>query len=445
MTAHRLPRVLLSWLLVLVIFSAPLPVHRYLLERPYNTLYFEFTAFIIYLSDIYAALFILATAITLIAKHLKLHFGLPGLTVPLLLLPIAALLSVHWATDPALAAHFATRLLLLFFLYLAIINAPISTIIVQAGLAIVVVVQGLTAVLQFWQQHHLGLAWLGEIPIEPVSGLSILVVNGRIWLRAFGLTPHPNILGGYLAAFLLIVATRFLETNGRARWLWAGTAVLGLGGLLLSFSRSAWVGLFIAGLILLIYLMGQAETRQRYLRLIMPLTIIGLVALVAFAWTQRDLLFSRLQRPDNVQETRSMSERQTLNQIAFRIIQEHPWRGVGAGQISYHMDNYTDEYPSVAPQPVHNMPILLTAEFGILGGLLWLWLTLYPLVITAQLWRQGQRSLWTLSLALALLVLAITDFFDFYSWGWQQGRMLRWLLFGLWAQAVYDPQNRQIG
>jgi O-antigen ligase len=335
-----------------------------------------------------------------------------------------------------LAAHFATRLLLLWLLYLAIINLAPQRTIIQAGMGAVLVVQGLTAVLQFHRQHNLGLARLGEVPISLAGDFSVLTANSTNWLRGYGLTPHPNVLGGILAALLIVVAASVLQTNGRARWLWAGTAVIGLGGILYSFSRSAWLGLLIATLILFTWYMTQPGTSQPVLRFTLPIMIVGLLTLSAFAWTQRQLLLSRLTRPANPQEIRSLSERQALNQITLRLIAENPWLGLGAGQLSYHIDTYAGQLPDTEAQPVHNMPLLLTAEFGIPGGLIWLGLMLAPLIIAGQLWRKSQLDLWILSLTLALLVLAVTDLFDFYSWGWQQGRMTRWILFGLWAGAV---------
>ena len=437
MTTNQRAGTLLSWSLALLIFSAPLTLKLYVWERPYQSLYFEFTAFIVYLSDIFALLFVLATTMYLAVKRISLRFGPPVMTLPLLLLPFLALLSTHWATDAALAAHAATRLFLLFWLYLAIVNLHPSRTVVQVGIAALILVQGVTAVFQFWQQHNIGLAWLGEIPIEPVGGFSILPANGTLWLRAYGLTPHPNILGGLLAALLILVAVRFLETGGRSRWLSSGTAVPGLAAILFSFSRSAWLGLLLASLILLTCLLVQPDMRLHYLRLTLPLLIIGIVILALFAWTQRGLLLGRLTRPANNQEIRSMSERQALNKISFRLIQENPWQGVGVGQLPYHIDARAIQFPDLQPQPAHNMILLLTAELGIFGGLLWLWLMLTPLIVSAQQWYKAQLDLWTLGLALALLVLAVTDLFDFYSWGWQQGRLLRWLLFGLWAASFY--------
>lgn len=441
MTVPRPARLLLSLLLALVIISAPLTLHWWLWERPYSNLYHEFTAFIIYVSDVLTAVFVLATAVWLVIRRQPLQFGPPALTIPLLLLPLLALLSSHWAFDPALAAHFATRLFILFSFYLAILNLQPTRPIIYAGLAAVLLVQGITAVLQFQQQHNLGLTWLGEIPIIATSGFSLLSANGTQWLRGYGLAPHPNILGGILAALLLPMTAVFLGENGRRRWLWAAAILAGLAGLFVTFSRAAWLGIVVAGLIFLARLLRQSDTRH-YTRLIWPLALISFLLLAGFMGTQRQLLLSRFAQTGNPQEIRSINERRTLNEITMRAIAEHPWRGLGAGQLSYYIDEITITVPGVQAQPAHNMPLLLTAELGLLGGGVWLWLMAAPLVIAWQ--RRSHFTLWAWSLTAALLIFAITDLFDFYSWNWPQGRLMRWLLFGLWAEAIFQQRNSDI-
>ena len=87
----------------------------------------------------------------------------------------------------------------------------------------------------------------------------------------------------------------------------------------------------------------------------------------------------------------------------------------------------------VTPQPVHNVPLLLMAETGVAGGLVWLWLMVSPIILAWRPWRAGRLGLWALGLAATLVTLSVIDLFDFYSWGWPQGRLLRWLTWGLWS------------
>ena len=45
----------------------------------------------------------------------------------------------------------------------------------------------------------MGLLWLKESIISPnIPGVAKLIFNGHVYIRSYGLFPHPNILGGFL-------------------------------------------------------------------------------------------------------------------------------------------------------------------------------------------------------------------------------------------------------
>lgn len=80
--------------------------------------------------------------------------------------------------------------------------------IVQAVSAVIIisaVFQSIVAILQFISQKSIGLTLLKE-SILSVSdpGVAKIVLNGDALIRAYGLFPHPNILGGFLAVSLLV-------------------------------------------------------------------------------------------------------------------------------------------------------------------------------------------------------------------------------------------------
>jgi hypothetical protein len=76
----------------------------------------------------------------------------------------------------------------------------------------------------------------------------------------------------------------------------------------------------------------------------------------------------------------------------------------------------------------------VTAELGILGGLLWVWLLLTPWL---ALWlgrRRVQMTAWWAGVSGALLALMAVSFADFYVWSSHQGPLALWLVLGLWAR-----------
>ncbi|MDQ1283774.1 MAG: hypothetical protein QG620_122 [Patescibacteria group bacterium] len=67
------------------------------------------------------------------------------------------------------------------------------------------VFQSIIAIWQFIIQHSVGLFWLKESLISPdVPGVAKIVLNSHKIIRAYGLFPHPNILGGFLLFSIIL-------------------------------------------------------------------------------------------------------------------------------------------------------------------------------------------------------------------------------------------------
>ncbi len=192
-------------------------------------------------------------------------------------------------------------------------------------------------------------------------------------------------------------------------------------------------------------LWGKGRWR-RYGRPLLALGVTGGALLGGLAFSQRALIFNRALPAANRFETRAVNERVALNQIALELASLSPLTGVGAGAEVIAAIPLAAEMEGVTPQPAHNVPLLLLAELGPVGSLLWLGLMLLPGVWTAvYLHRQSHpltpAQLWLLGLTAALVAAAVIDLFDYYMWGWAQGRLLRWVLWGLWGTAVSTTEK----
>lgn len=458
----RLPAAAILFLLL----TLPLPRHWLLAQRPPDNLYFEFTSYIIYLSDL-AAIFLVIVALVSAVRAGRRSFtwGPLVITLPLILLVARAAISAIWAEDGPLAFYFAGRLFLLLAVYLSILQLRPSPTLIQAGMIASLLLQSLIALAQFALQHDLGLqALFGEIDlIAAPSRASIINVAGRLWLRAYGLTPHPNILGGLLITLLLPLLAPYLQrqelkgTQGNSEELqketsvfssvrekitlsgrlpWLMVLAIGSAALILSFSRSAWLGGAAGGTLFLVGLLAKSDWRKQYGAAVWRPLLLGALLLTPFLVIRRDLFLARLTPSSSANEARSLDERAVLNQAARDLIAQAPWRGVGAANFSLAVNPRFQFETNLRSQPAHNLPLLLTAELGIAGGLLWLWLMVAPLLLAWQRYRTGRLTLWALALTAALLALAITDLFDFYSWGWPQGRLLRWTWLAFFSAAV---------
>ena len=126
------------------------------------------------------------------------------------------------------------------FVYLFIVNERPK---LTWPLALVVVIQGGVGVAQFVFQHDLGLPALGELALDPeVRGVSVLMTEeGQRWLRAYGLTGHPNLLAALLTVLLLLLLLDLPKQQGVRRALLVGVCVVGVLGLLATVSRAAWL------------------------------------------------------------------------------------------------------------------------------------------------------------------------------------------------------------
>ena len=130
-----------------------------------------------------------------------LHWGPRRVAWPLLALGGLGALSLAGhcmggACNPTAAVRLALLLAHLAWVFLYVVNErpPLLPIV-----AAVILLQSTIALGQFIAQRHLGLALLGEPALDPqLAGVSVVMRGAERWLRAYGLTNHPNILAGTL-------------------------------------------------------------------------------------------------------------------------------------------------------------------------------------------------------------------------------------------------------
>ena len=122
------------------------------------------------------------------------------------------------------------------FVYLFVVNERPK---LTWPLALVVLIQGGVGMAQFVLQRNLGLAALGELALDPeVRGVSVLMTEeGQRWLRAYGLTGHPNLLAALLTLLLLLLLLDLPKQHGVRRALLVGVCGVGVLGLLATVSR----------------------------------------------------------------------------------------------------------------------------------------------------------------------------------------------------------------
>lgn len=386
--------------------------------------------------------FIPLTFILFLTPWGKVNLSPLPITTPLILLAAGVAVSASYAAvDSRLALIMLARILLALITYFALKHLPLPPQHIVWAVVAFVLCQGTVAVLQFIIQDDLGLRFLGEYDLVAEPGCwSIVFGADQVWLRGYGLTPHPNILGGLLASGLAVVFCGS-ETKS-SKWL-LGLSIfsfaMGVAGILVTFSRSAWLGAFAGlafGLLAFLLLNGRsmfALIQDRQIIFYVMAFVIGTGVMLPSALP---VLHARSTPQENQVMTQSVGERQILNRYALDVIQGNWVLGQGGGNFGPAMLETPNRNAFVNIHPVHNVPLLVTAELGFAGGLIWLWLMAFPPLFTLREAWCGRANRFLIGMAAALVALAVVDLFDYYSYGWPHGITWRWMFFGLFAYAV---------
>jgi len=354
-------------------------------------------------------------------------------------LPVAGLLAVSWlgiavSIDPALTAQTAFVFALVTALGVYVLNEVDDFERLAIPLMAMVVVQAAVAIGQVVMQRSLGLTELGEQVLVPsTGGVSIVAAaDGTRVLRAYGLSDHPNILGGILAFALIILASvrGLVGRRSTARWV---VFAVGVAVLFLTFSRAGWIAYAVGVAVALVMLavMGDRHAVRRLLLASAGALLVCAPLVVAFA--PSIAARANVSGPIGA-ETRSVDERLALAEGAVRIFLDRPLLGIGLGTLPEAMVVAgTDLDPR---QAAHVVFLDAAAETGVVGAACYLVLLVAPWVALVR-----ARARWTPALVAASGVLAAVTtvgFLDHYTWTTPAGLTWSAIVLGLWA-AAYEP------
>lgn len=320
----------------------------------------------------------------------------------LLALLVLSFVSIAWAVDTNIALQAGVRLMAGVLLFIVIDKSSIVNrkALVYAFIA-GAVIQALLGIYQFLFQSSFALTLLGMAEHDPAAlGTAVVEFGDQRWLRAYGGLPHPNVLGGYLAIAIAVAIAVWQKVQGWQRLILQSSIFVLLTGLFFSFSRAAWIA---AAVVVLIGLMRPVGQIRRVL-------VVGwIVLLVGIYWP---LVCARVMPVERL-EVKSRVERVEGIQESWELIKKHPVLGVGIGNYTQAVGELRLGDPLYSYQPVHNVFLLIWAEIGIVGLLLFL---------GALYWAAKRSKL--------LLVLFILLLFDHYLWSLPFGVFLLWGVLG---------------
>ena len=262
-------------------------------------------------------------------------------------------------------------------------------------LVIISCIQCAIGIYQYFNQHSLGLSFLGELDMRqfpfhnPGKHRWLLdkTQSCELLYRASGTFTHPNILGGFLFCSIMASFYLFMKSESKFRLvLLINIIFLQIFTLYIVFSRSAILALVFAMLIWGFLQLKREKMRspafRRFLILASAIIISGLLGIGIF--------YSQLAARGgiinyNAVTTYADSERIQYLRMAIDMIKEHPLLGIGFNNFQLYEDPIQPNYPGhIFFSKVHNIYLLIASEMGLVS------VGLFLLFIFSILKKTGQ-------------------------------------------------------
>lgn len=419
------------WVYLLVFF---LPLQTRWIIRPgtLNGGYWEYGTFALYVVDVLAVALLVGRLVRAARAGQLQRWVVGGARRPTFwllagLLELAVIISVLYASNEGLALYGYLRFVLAMGVGWLVLHSRVRVAGIGRAWLGSGAVQGTLALWQAGAQRVTGSTAFGMAAQRAQdAGVSVVeLLDGR-WLRAYGSLPHPNIMGGWLALALVIGVSwqaqqRLTARRGNRLQYWHmafGWLALGVSaaGLLLSFSRAAWLAAA-AGLgVLAVGALWLKRATARRSMLVAASVVAMLVAATGGVWYRQAAARGGAGRL----EQRSFHERLQYAQDARAVIAAHPVGGAGVHNYGIAVHDAVDsQRSSYAYEPVHNTLLLVWAEIGVVGLLAYTAVMAYVLAVA---W--ARRAPVALAVAVTVSVLAL---FDHWLWSLPFGLYAWWL------------------
>ncbi|MBI3747106.1 MAG: O-antigen ligase family protein [Chloroflexi bacterium] len=395
---------------------------------------------VVYAIDGLIAVTLGAWLVARVVDRRRIRLGPRAIALPALALLGLAWLTLPFGVMPSLSLFGAVRLTVLLCLALYVVNEVDGPAALAVPIALMLGIQGVVAVAQFLHQGSIGLAAIGETRLGPdVPGVAVVLrEDGVRVLRAYGLSTHPNVLGGFFAAGLLLLLA-WRPGPAPSRLLQLGVVAVAVAGLVVTFSRGAWLGAAV-GLVVGLVLVGRRSLRGER-RHWLAVGGAALAVALAAGWQLRGELAVRsgLATAETATERRSVDERMAQIELGLRVLATHPVLGVGMSAVPLEMQRLDPAFPW-SFYPPHLVPLAVADELGIGGGLAFLFLATAPWVLLLHRRRAWEPELAAASGALAAVLVA--GLVDDYPWVGGPGRTLFWVVLALWVAALGRASSR---
>jgi len=270
---------------------------------------------------------------------------------------------------------------------------------------------------QYFTHSTMGLGFIGSWGMRPEQG----------WLRATGTFRVPNVFAAYLIFLLPVtLAYSFLESNKVLRFLSRGTYGLGVFAVVITFSRSSWLGLIVSTMLFLFMFIKDRKLRRRVLPLVFMMTVVGIFVIFRY-W---ETISTRAMQ--GVGEEEYMDHRRKGLEVFPETLMKGPI--LGAGQWAS---------KTVAEYTVHVTVLRIAIELGVPGLIFFLWILKDIYKMAFKVVRSKDKYLSSLSIGImcgftAFMILSCFNptyrFFSIRNLFW----FFAGLLFALRNLQLYD-------
>lgn len=342
--------------------------------------------------------------------------------------------------------------------------------------------QSIIAIYQYIFQKSLFISpfWhklTGESILSPeLPGIAKIQSDGEKLIRSYGTFPHPNILGGFLIMSIFISIFLYLRHNTSilssitsllkpksisnsdklASLFWLIAFTTQFMALILTFSRSAWLGFALSSAVFTLLAFRRIkivsrETIKNRLSNHKEL-LCALLLAITFLISNTQIVSNRISQdisPENqtidqeqyIPQNDALKDRDFFNIVSRETISRYPLLGSGPGTAIFQIDPYlekTGQNRSIEPwqyQPPHNIYSLSTSELGILGFLMMSFIIIasayysFKQIVSRETISEDRLfRICSLSVFVGILFIG---FFDHYAWTLQQGQIEFWIIVGM--------------
>jgi len=354
----------------------------------------------------------------------------------LFLLLLWSYLSIFWSEDKILAFFFSFQLSLAVWLYLVVRSSKKIDIKKSIFVLLVVgVLQSGIGITQFLTQRSIESSFLGMTAYQvSEAGSSVLKIDAGRFLRAYGTFSHPNILGVFLVVILLLGVgyyVRHLDYKKAWKTVWEiffllSSIIFLFLGSILTFSRMAWIGGILGFCILSLSVLYSREhiVWQKFFKILL---LFGGVSIV-FGTLLAEQIFPRFDSQVIAREGSVTERLQSVHDAQLLLKNGNIIFGTGAGNFTARMFTLDLKRPVWSIQPVHNVPLLVVSELGIVGLFLFLG---FLLSVCTQVFSMLDTARLSFIFLGAFCAVIPSFFFDHFLWSSHFGILFFFLFLGL--------------